>query len=470
MKSELISSSAVRLTGHCPNGATVRLLEPYSVGSLAWEVPLGKVPHDLVPEHLVKLATRAPRPYAGKPVHVPGNLWTTLFPYQQEGVRRIVHQFHGRCLLADEMGLGKTMQALAVLAHYRMPGVVICPAFLCTNWRRALEQWGVQDVQVCSYSKPPSAGGHGVVVVDEAHYMKSRESQRAQALLPVVLAAPHALLLSGTPCPNRPEELYMLLHALRPTIVTDFHSFATRYCNPRRTPFCARDTRGSDRPRELKWLLDRAFAVRRKKADVLPELPEKLQGMLYVDADKASVIELAALQDKFDAAMRTGSKLAQTLIMDMYRATAHAKAQSAAALVATRAQPGTLIFAHHKVVLDAMQQALPPTARVGRIDGSTSLPARQRVVDGMQSGELDVAILSMGAAGVGLTLTRACTAFFLEIPWCPAVLRQCEDRIHRIGQTQACTMYYVLAEGTLDSHVWRSIHRKERVAQRIGQG
>jgi len=82
------------------------------------------------------------------------------------------------------------------------------------------------------------------------------------------------------------------------------------------------------------------------------------------------------------AVVCTGSKLAQTLIMDMYRATAHAKAQSAAALVATRAQPGTLIFAHHKVVLDAMQQALPPTTRVGRIDGSTSLPARQRVVDG----------------------------------------------------------------------------------------
>jgi len=182
------------------------------------------------------------------------------------------------------------------------------------------------------------------------------------------------------------------------------------------------------------------------------------------------VAELAALKDKFDAAMRAGSKLAQTLIMEMYRATAHAKAQSAAALVATCARPGTLIFAHHKVVLDAMQQALPPTTRVGRIDGSTSLPARQRVVDGMQSGDLDVAILSMGAAGVGLTLTRACTAYFLEIPWCPAVLRQCEDRIHRIGQTQACTMYYVLAEGTLDSHVWRSIHRKERVAQRIGQG
>ena len=472
MKSEFISSSVVRLTGHCPTGGVVHTLEPFSVGSLAWEVPLGKVPHDLVPETLIKLATRTPRPFADKPLRVPDRLWSMLYPYQQEGVRRIVHQFNGRCILADEMGLGKTIQALAVLGHYELPGVVICPAFLCTNWRRALAEWGLKGVDVFSYGAVSQvrAGVYGIVVVDEAHYMKSRESQRSQALLPVILASPHALLLTGTPCPNRPEELYTLMHALRPTIVTDFHSFASRYCNPRRTVFCACDTRGSDRPRELKWLLNRAFLIRRKKVDVLPELPDKLQSILYVDTDAAGTAELTALRGKFETAMKKGSKLAQTLVMEMYRATAHAKAESAAALVAARVQPGTLIFAHHKVVMDAMQQALPSTTRVGRIDGSTPLPARQRVVDGMQSGNLDVAILSMGAAGVGLTLTHACTAYFLEIPWCPAVLRQCEDRIHRIGQTNACTMYYVLADGTLDSHVWRSIHQKERVAQQIGQG
>lgn len=473
MKSELISSSVVRLTGQCPTGATVRILEPFSVGSLAWEVPLDKVPHDLVPETLVKLAMRLPRPYADKTLRVPASIWRMLYPYQKEGVLRIVHQFNGRCILADEMGLGKTIQALAVLAHYECPSAVVCPAFLCTNWRRVLSQWNLRNIEVYSYSAAilhVHPGEHGLVVIDEAHYMKSRESQRSKALLPVVLAAPHALLLTGTPCPNRPEELYMLMHALRPTIVTDFHTFANRYCNPRRTVFSPRDTRGSDRPQELKWLLDRAFLIRRKKVDVLPELPAKLQSILYVDIDSAGTAELAELRKKFDKAMQKGSALAQTLIMAMYRATAHAKAQSAAALVAARVQPGTLIFAHHKVVMDAMQQALPATARVGRIDGSTSLLARQRVVDGMQSGDLDVAILSMGAAGVGLTLTRACTAYFLEIPWCPAVLRQCEDRIHRIGQAQVCTMYYVLAEDTLDSHVWRSIHQKECVAQRIGQG
>ena len=115
-----------------------------------------------------------------------------------------------------------------------------------------------------------------------------------------------------------------------------------------------------------------------------------------------------------------------------------------------------------------MEQALPGV-RLGRIDGRTSLAARQQVVDGVQAGTIDVALLSMGAAGCGLTLTAVASAYFLEIPWCPAVLRQCEARIHRIGQQKTCTMYYILSHETLDSYVWRTIHRKERVGARIGQ-
>lgn len=468
MKGEIISSDVVLVTGVCPTRAVVDALEPYSKGSLKWEVPLSKAPTELVPAHLLALARREPLNGTGV-LNVPTALTEALFPYQQEGVQRAVFQFRGRCLFADEMGLGKTLQAVACILHYSVPTLVVCPAFLCTTWRRTLEQWGAQAT-VCSYSRIPANKQWGLVIADEAHYIKSRESQRTKALLPVLLAAPYALLLTGTPCPNRPEELYTLLHALRPTIVPNFRSFAERYCNPRRTRFSAYDTRGTDRQQELKWLLGRAFEIRRTKAQVLPQLPQKLQGTLYVDTDPSARAEMICLRAKLDNALASGSRLAQTLVMEMYRATAHAKAQSAAFLVAGRVRSGTVIFAHHQVVLDAMQQALPPTLRVGRIDGRTSVAHRQRVVDGMQSRTLDVALLSMGAAGVGLTLTQASVAYFLEIPWCPAVLRQCEDRIHRIGQESVCTIYYVIADDTLDAYVWRSIHRKERVAARIGQG
>jgi len=425
----------------------------------------------LVPVALLDLMEREPVDHRDMPVQVPLALWSTLYQYQQDGVRQIVHRFKGRCLLADEMGLGKTLQAIAVLLHYDCDVLIICPSFLQTTWRRTLQEH-TNRATVCSYGKlPVPSVDYGMVVVDEAHYLKSLDSQRTQAILPLLLLAQRVLLLSGTPCPNRPEELYPLLHAIRPNLVPSFSAFASRYCNPRRTAFCACDTRGSDRADELKWLLGRAYWVRRTKAAVLTELPSKRTGTLHVDADPAMRSTLDELHSRMQQALSRGSKLAQTLISEMYRVTAHAKMAAAVELVAARVSHGepVVIFAHHQCMLDAMQASLPQDGSVGRIDGQTPLSKRQEVVDGLQCGALRVAVLSMGAAGVGLTLTRACTAYFLEIPWCPAVLRQCEDRIHRIGQTLPCNIYYVLAHDTLDMHVWRTIHRKERVGARIGQ-
>ena len=312
----------------------------------------------------------------------------------------------------------------------------------------------------------PTDSAAEMIIVDEAHYMKTIDSQRTQAILPLLLRASHVLLLSGTPCPNRPEELYALLHGIRPRVVPTWLGFSARYCKPRQTPF-GLDTRGSDRPDELRWLLNRAFWVRRTK-DILTGLPDKLGTVLYADADPALLPELCALQCKLNDALDRGSKLAQTVVSEMYRCTARAKLAAAVALVAASLEPPAVVFAHHQCMLDAMESALKGY-RLGRIDGRTSMAARQHVVDGVQAGAIDVALLSMGAAGCGLTLTEVTSAYFLEIPWCPAVLRQCEARIHRIGQKHTCSMYYILSHETLDSYVWRTIHRKERVGARIGQ-
>ena len=377
----------------------------------------------------------------------------------------MVHQFCGRCLLADEMGLGKTLQAVAVVHHYSCATAVICPAYLQTTWRRALDAWSAR-ADVFSCSNVSGVGNAELVIVDEAHYLKTVDSKRTQAILPLLLRASHVLLISGTPCPNRPSELYALMHAVRPRIIHSWPEFASRYCRPRHTPF-GLDTRGSDRTEELHWLLDRAFWVRRTK-DILTGLPDKIGSVLYAQADPRMLPEINALQQKLNSALQRGSKLAQTLVSDMYRCTARAKQEGAVALVAASIVPPAVIFAHHQCMLDAMAGALTQW-RVGRIDGRTSLAARQSVVDGVQEGIIDVALLSMGAAGCGLTLTAIASAYFLEIPWCPAVLRQCEARIHRIGQKNTCTMYYILSHETLDSYVWRTIHRKERVSARIGQ-
>lgn len=450
MKLEILSSSQVRIK---------------EKGRASYDADMTDAHVELVPSPYRALLAKPCRPH-DKPVACGPEMWSTLLPHQQEGLQRIVHQFNGRCLLADEMGLGKTLTAVAAILHFNADTLVICPAFLQTAWLRALCQWSARAT-VVTYDTIPGDRDFDFIVADEAHYLKTFESKRTQAALPLLLKARHVLLLSGTPCPNRPEELFVLLHAIRPNIIPSFHFFAHRYCNPRRTKFCALDTRGSDRPRELAWLLSRAFQIRRTKQQVLPHLPSKLEKVWHVDIDASAKLSLQPVFDKYSRAMEKGSKLAQTLMMELYRATAQAKLLPAVQAALHIITGPTLVFAHHQMMLDAMQEALAGKA-VDRIDGSVALAKRQQIVDRFQQGKLDVIVLSIGAAGVGLTLTAACTAIFLELPWSPAALRQCEDRVHRIGQTQTCHMHYVLSNDTLDHYVWKTILRKESVANKLG--
>lgn len=449
VKAELLTSSLVRLT---------------QKGKAPQEVHLDKAPAGSIPQALINLAKRPPLSH-DKPVAC-GPIWSYLLEHQQVGVQKIVHQFRGRCLLADDMGLGKTLQAVAVMLYYNVETVVVCPAFLKPGWERALAEWSA-EATVVTYDKMRPSMRCNLVIVDEAHYLKNVHSQRTQNVLPVILQASHALLLSGTPCPNCPEELFVLLHGLRPQLVPSIEWFTSRYCNPRRTKFCARDTRGCDRANELAWLMQRAFQIRRTKSEVLPYLPPKTSEALHVEICPDVAKELQPLQAQYERAVSTGSQSAKSLIMSMYRMTARAKLTNAVHLAVHMLHGPTLIFAHHQVMLDAMEAALVHTA-VGRIDGKMSIAKRQQVVDQFQSGQLQVLVLSMAAAGVGLTLTTAYTAFFLEIPWNAAILAQCEDRLHRIGQNNPCLIYYVLGNNTLDSYVWHTIHRKTKVCARLG--
>ena len=104
--------------------------------------------------------------------------------------------------------------------------------------------------------------------------------------------------------------------------------------------------------------------------------------------------------------------------------------------------------------------------RTARIDGSTTMLKRQDIVESIQAGRIDLACLSMGAAGVGLTMTAVSKVVFAELPWNLAVLRQCEDACIA-GQQQSCNIYYVLCEDTLDDRVWSKIHNKESISRAI---
>lgn len=207
--------------------------------------------------------------------------------------------------------------------------------------------------------------------------------------------------------------------------------------------------------------------IRKTKSDVRLELPEKHQMQVHVKSkDIRTLNKIAALFEKIEESQPLAVK---ALISETFRMTCRAKLDVVSSFCVEHAKKTpTIIFAHHRGMLDALQLAGEKEGlNCLRIDGDTSQEKRQEMVDMVQHRAFDLACFSMAATGVGLTLTAVSDVIFAELPWNPAVLRQCEDRVYRIGQESPCFIRYIMCEDTLDDYVWRKIYNKERVNRAI---
>ncbi|KAK2076871.1 hypothetical protein QBZ16_005099 [Prototheca wickerhamii] len=435
-------------------------------------------------EPLAKCALAVLQDVAGWPdelsryASIPPNLEGQLMPFQREGVQfALAHG--GRALIGDEMGLGKTVQALAVAAAYRdaWPALIVAPSSLREQWAEAVYRWlGVTEDRVhvvhsmkdaaslppklqflvVSYNFLPKmelGRRFELVIADEAHYIKDPKSQRSLAALPLLREARRALLLTGTPALNKPKELFSLLSALSPGAKLRMRDFGERYCAGTRWDRYG----GASNLPELHALM-RCVMVRRQKATVLPQLPKKRRQQVFLSLDAAARRALAAQQAKLEALREV-------------------KAPAVQDYVATLLEAGVkfLAFAHHACMMDAIEHEC--NRRKGlkfiRIDGSTPPAERQRLVNTFQeNADVKIAILSIKAAGVGLTMTAASTVVFAEMTWTPGEIIQAEDRAHRIGQASSVNIHFLHAKGSVDDIIWSTIQNKlESVGEALdGQG
>ena len=227
-----------------------------------------------------------------------------LLPFQKEGVA-FGRKVEGRVLIADEMGCGKSAQAIRLCLDYadEAPVLIVCPASLRYTWAHEIEKWlpslapsevsiakGRADREavarkfvrfvIVTYSLFTESSQVAsavrqrkfrVVVVDESHSLRTRDSQRTKLLLPIMKNASRLLLLSGTPALARPVELYAQVHALDEKEFGTYSTYTKRYCNARRGRF-GWDVTGCSNAHELHSKLAKVM-VRRLKRDVLSQLP-----------------------------------------------------------------------------------------------------------------------------------------------------------------------------------------------------
>lgn len=464
-----------------------------------------------------------------------GNTPHALYPYQLEGVNEIASR-NGRALLADEMGLGKTIQALCYLKvnSNNLPALIICPSNLKINWQRETEKWipnskitvlegttpyaisKTLDVLIINYDilhgwlEKIKGIAFSTLIIDEGHYIKNSTSKRTKAVKRIAKGISKLIAITGTPIETRPMEIYNLIQLVNPELFPNYIYFGTRYCNGKKGYF-GWDFNGSSHTAELHEIL-KTIMIRRKKKDVLKDLPPKQIVKIPLEINnrsaynKAEAEFIAFLKEKFSVhtedvkeelkrfaknnKIETGEELTsydiETLKAEKLRKASIVPALAQIEVLKQLAIAGKMeqiiewvknflesgeklvLFCVHRSVVSKLMESFPDAVKV---DGSISNAQRQDAVDKFQNDpNCKLFIGNIRAAGVGLTLTAASNAGILEFPWNPAVLSQAEDRIHRITQLKQVTIWRFTATNTIEEKIVDLLKERTQMSSRILDG
>lgn len=434
-------------------------------------------------------------------VNIPG-LNGTLFPFQAKGVS-FLQARNGRALIADEMGLGKTVQALAWLQKNPKirPAIIAVPASLKLNWKKEAEQWMEKpNVQILYGTKPttPIVGDIIIInydivgawvealiktkpqalIMDEIHYCKNPKAKRTKAIKKLAKGMPHVIGLTGTPIVNRPSEALTTIQLIDKSVAPNRWHYLQTYCDAKHNGF-GWDFSGASNTEQLHKRLTETIMIRRKKADVLKDLPDKIRSFMPMELDNASnymraeqdFIEYLRIQKGSEAAEKASNAATLAEIEGLKQLAVEGKMQQAISWIKDHLEnEGKLVvMAVHKFVINRLMEEFGDIAV--KVDGSVSAEARNSSVKRFQEDSgIKLFVGNIKAAGVGLTLTAASTLAFLELPWTPGDLAQAEDRIHRIGQQDSVNIYYLLAEGTIEEKIAHLIDSKRKVLDSVLDG
>lgn len=209
------------------------------------------------------------------------------------------------------------------------------------------------------------------------------------------------------------------------------------------------------------------YMLRRLKGDVLTELPAKTRQTIIFPATSRDVRDAIAVEREMESLSMSGASVAQLADLARARKTlGMAKVPAALEHIQNvlESEPKVVVFAHHRDVISAILTRAG--VKAVSITGDTSSKARHAAVEAFQNDpEVRLFVGNLQAAGVGLTLTAASVAIFVEQDWTPGVLFQAEDRIHRIGQSRPVLIQYLVFDGSLDARMSKSLARKEKIIQ-----
>lgn len=435
--------------------------------------------------------------------------------FQSIDADRAAKDFKFRCILGHEPGLGKTyISLLACLRHVKGRILVICPAGLKEHWSREAETHLGWHGQILSGLTPdifkPEQFGKFViinydilrlpsknivtwtqvlqtipfscVIIDEGHNIKEESSQRSRAVMLIRKNIPKRLALTGTAIVNRPIEIFKLIRFCRPNLFPSKFDFGLRYCALKRKNGDW-DYSGHSHLDELHKIITRECFIRRRKVDVIKDLPKKIRSIVPFELEKTAIKEYRHAESDFtgwlagrDYAAAMRSKHAELIVKTGYlkRLSAELKYRWVEAWIADFLEENDeklIVFGVHKRILHPLHDRFAKESVL--VDGGVTGSSRQALFDQFNTDKSKrLFIGNIIAAGVGWSCKSASNVAFIELDWVPGNHLQAEDRCHGIGRGTGApvNIYYLVAKETLEIDLCEILEKKQRVIQQTLDG
>ena len=449
---------------------------------------------------------------------VPDSLGSVLREYQKTGYRwlRTLETLGFGGILADDMGLGKTIQVIAYLLSMKdesRTSLIVCPASLVFNWEQELERFAPElkvmvlvgtakvrkeaflhlqeyDVVITSYDLlKRDVDEYDTIqfhteIIDEAQYIKNQNTQVSKAVK--LISSKVRFALTGTPVENRLSELWSIFDYLMPGLLYQYSKFKKDF----ETPIV--NNQDEKTILQLQRMV-RPFILRRLKKDVLKDLPEKLEEVVYAKAESeqwklyqaytARLRSMIASQSESEVKTNKLEILAgltrlrqlccdPALVYEDYKASA-AKLEVCLEIVenAVASDHKILIFSQFTTMLERISAALhKKDISHFTLTGATPKATRADMVKRFQSDDTKVFLISLKAGGTGLNLTAADIVIHFDPWWNMAAQNQATDRVHRIGQKNMVTVYKLIMKNSIEEKILKLQENKMQLADQIVSG
>lgn len=441
--------------------------------------------------------------YKDRDVNLDKKTKDILRPYQLEGVKYLLslHDYSFGGILADEMGLGKTLETISYInaLEEKMPVLIITPKAVLYNWESEIHKFSQMKCVVIDTNKEErekiikkidknkkvlycvsydtfrrdeelfSQIEFSTIILDEAQSIKNSVSKRHQSLLS--LKAKNRIALTGTPLENSPFDLWSIFDFLMPGYLGDEKEFEELISD-------------DDSNKRLALLL-KPFMLRRRKQDVLKDLPSKSENNVIITMSESERMMYLAYLEKARATQGE-SKISIFASLTRLRQLCVDPAsflenfdKSTKLLYAKDLLIETISNGHKAIVFSSFKTALldlenllvDEDIKVGVITGETSGKERMSLAEDFNTkDDIKILLVSLKAGGVGLNLIGADTVIHLDPWWNPQVENQASDRVHRIGQTHPVTILRLIMKDTVEEKVLDLQNQKKDLYNEIVEG